>query len=562
MKSSEPSPIPDMEAISRRPFAGRLGAYARLCGPGWLQGAITLGSGSLAGALYLGVIMGFHMLWLQPLAMILGVVMLSAIAYVTLSTGQRPFAAINRHVSPILGWAWILATIMANLVWALPQFSLGTAALSQNLIPALSHSTTGGKFAVGLGLLAVSYAVVWFSASGARGIASFENILKVMVALIVLSFFGVVLAMANQLPWKEIMAGFIPDFSLLTAPAPGFAAAIETTADHAASWRALIVEDQKDKMIAAFATAVGINMTFLLPYSMLRKGWGKPHRGLAIFDLATGLIVPFVLATGCIVIASASRFHAQTADVLEGNTVRPEMAGAYQKVVDTFLKVHHGSGNFAAMAAEDRQQLRDSLPPADRSLAAMLANRDAFNLASALTPLTGKAFSQWIFGLGVLGMAVSTIIVLMLINGYAVCEILGLPPQGRPFLLAALLPGLSGCLAPFLWTGGDAQAAIAVPASVIAGALLPIAYFTFFLLMNSRALLGPSSPSGGKRVLWNVVMTVAACVAAAASVWVLRTKMLGAFPIGKTAIVLLALLAVAGLAGFLRRSRQHRDPNV
>ena len=67
-----------------------LATFIKLSGPGWLQGAITLGGGSLAGALYLGVIMGYHMMWLQPVAMILGVIMLSAISYVTLSTEERP----------------------------------------------------------------------------------------------------------------------------------------------------------------------------------------------------------------------------------------------------------------------------------------------------------------------------------------------------------------------------------------------------------------------------------------------------------------------------------------
>ncbi len=61
-----------------------------MSGPGWLQAAITLGGGSLAGAMYLGSFTGYNMMWLQPLAMILGVIMLSAIAYVTLTTGERP----------------------------------------------------------------------------------------------------------------------------------------------------------------------------------------------------------------------------------------------------------------------------------------------------------------------------------------------------------------------------------------------------------------------------------------------------------------------------------------
>ncbi|GAG15047.1 unnamed protein product, partial [marine sediment metagenome] len=66
----------------RKGFWATLGAYTRLSGPGWLQSAITLGGGSLSSSLYLGVLAGFSLLWLQPLAMILGVIMLSAIAYV------------------------------------------------------------------------------------------------------------------------------------------------------------------------------------------------------------------------------------------------------------------------------------------------------------------------------------------------------------------------------------------------------------------------------------------------------------------------------------------------
>ena len=38
---------------------------------------------------------------------------------------------------------------------------------------------------------------------------------------------------------------------------------------------------------------------------MLNKGWGKKHRGLAIFDLSTGMVIPYVLATSCVAIAAA-----------------------------------------------------------------------------------------------------------------------------------------------------------------------------------------------------------------------------------------------------------------
>ena len=219
----------DRQAIldaKQKGMVATLMTYARLSGPGWLQGAITLGGGSLAGSLYLGVIGGYEMMWLQPLMMILGIVMLSAIGYVALSTGERPFDAINRHVNPVLGWGWAIATLMANLVWAMPQFSLGTAAIQQNLFPEQFGSDTGKYVAVGL-LFGVSAMVIWFYESGGWGLKLFEILLKSMVAIVVLSFFGVVIAMSSKgggLAWGEILSGFIPDLSLLDRPAAAFEA--------------------------------------------------------------------------------------------------------------------------------------------------------------------------------------------------------------------------------------------------------------------------------------------------------------------------------------------------
>ena len=78
-----------------------------------------------------------------------------------------------------------------------------------------------------------------------------------------------------------------------------------------AYWSNLIVSQQRDVMLSAGAAAVGINMTFLLPYNLLSRGWDKDFRGLTIFDMSTGTFIPFVLATGCVVIASATQFHAK-----------------------------------------------------------------------------------------------------------------------------------------------------------------------------------------------------------------------------------------------------------
>lgn len=537
--------------------AATVTTYIRLSGPGWLQGAITLGGGSLAGSLYLGVIMGYRMMWLQPVAMILGVVMLSAISYVTLSTGLRPFKAINEHISPLLGWGWLIATLMANVVWCLPQFALGTAAIQQNLLPASNNDV--GKTLAALSLLVVATIVVWFYNSGSRGIKIFELILKAMVGVVVLSFFGVVIAMTvhGALDWPKIFAGFIPDLNQLFSPAASLQAFISETSDPD-WWTKQVSDKQRDKIITAFATAVGINMTFLLPYSMLRKGWDKDHRGLAIFDLSIGLIVPFVLATGCVVIAAASQFHGKYDDVTQMlKSGKGKEVNAYHAMLDKRLKVGHADALAAADNQDDRQELlaslRETAPEADRRLAAMLAERDNLALAKTLAPLVGNEISQKLFGIGVLGMALSTIIILMLINGFVVCEMVGQPDNTAVHRLGSLIPGL-GILGPFYWS--QAAPALATPTSVFAGAMLPIAYLAFLLLMNSRKVLGDAMPTGAQRVRWNIAMSLATGVAAFGSIWGLMNKTYEGFPIGKVAIAALFVLLALGVSSFVAKNRQ------
>ena len=501
-----------------------LATYTRLSGPGWLQSAITLGGGSLAGSLYLGVIGGYEFLWLQPLMMMLGIVMLSAIAYVTLSTGKRPFQAMNEHVSPVLGWGWLLAAMMANLVWAMPQFSLGTAALQQNLFPQYLAGDSAKNICV-LCLFLLAAAVVWFYDSPGWGVKIFELSLKAMVGLVVLSFFGVVVAMSwkGELDWVSIAKGFVPDFSLLWRPVTGLHSFIDESSDPE-FWTATILRAQRERMIAAAATAVGINMTFLLPYSMLRKGWDRAFRGLAAFDLSTGLFIPFLVATSCVVIAAASQFHARF-DEKFINQPAADITGSYRDNLekriqsDSLYKTRSTPLSHSEMNAKI-----DALPSADRKLAYMLIKRDSLDLATALENLFGKGgLTQKVFGIGVLGMAISTIVILMVINGFCVSEMTGRDGDRVVQRLGALLPGVVGGLG-FLALWGDDQARfwLAVPTSNFGMVLLPIAYIAFFFMMNSPSLLGDAMPKGMLRIVVNAVMLaaiIAASIGAGLSVW-------------------------------------------
>ena len=487
-------------------------------------------------------------MWVQPLAMICGIIMLSAIAYVTLSTGNRPFHAINRHLNPLLGWSWLIATIMANMVWTMPQFSLATAAIQQNLLGGASFSPTY----ITIPLLLLCLGANWLFQAGGSGAKAFDLIIKAMVAVIVLSFIAVVVALLSngQLPLAKILGGYIPNPLALFKPSPTYDALIAQS-NFSDYWTKLITDQQRDVTFAAFGSAVGINMTFLLPYSLLKKRWGKKHRGLSITDLSIGLFVPFFLATSCVVIAAASSFHGK-ATLPEG----PALVAAKAAVATTMAKDVSQVGN------------------ADVLLTTMLQKRDAGALAITLEPFAGKVISQKIFGVGVLGMAVSTIIILMLMNGLAFQEAFSKSSNANSpqpssnkanindnkalYFLGCTVSGISGCLFPLFWTG-ESKAALAIPTSAIGGSLIPIAYFTFFLMMNSKKILGEHRPEGKARLIWNTLMIFATTIATLGSVWILegKTHLPGwKGMVGTGGLIFLVVLFIIGTLSFLKNEKK------
>ena len=109
----------------------RLVDHIREGGPGWLQGAMTLGGGSAITSLTIGAAFGYEFLWIQPLAMLIGCIMLFALSHQTLSTGVRPFAAMKNHISPALAWGWALAALGSSIVWGFSHYPLSAGMLEE-----------------------------------------------------------------------------------------------------------------------------------------------------------------------------------------------------------------------------------------------------------------------------------------------------------------------------------------------------------------------------------------------------------------------------------------------
>ncbi len=419
----------ELAEIERRPLFGRWRGYFGMTGPGWLQSGITLGGGSAIASLYLGAHYQYSLLWVQPLAMLVGVIMLMAASHQTLSTCIRPFDAMKRFVHPSVAWAWAIATLMASIAFHLPQYAL-SAGVTEDMIRLTTGWVAEGSertvllICIGFCIMVVSTLITWNYGSGLKGIRLYERILKILVGMIIIAFLVVVVrsALAGRIEWGKLFRGFLP----LYVPRDPVGVT---------------------KIMAAFGASVGINQTFLFGYSQLARGWGKEHRGLAKFDLFTGMFIPFVVATSLMVIAA-------------GCTIFGTSFGA------------------------------EDINP---------ANAGVLIGATGIGPFIGR----FVFGLGLLGMTLSTITIQMLVTGFAVCEIFDLEPSGWNYRLACIVP-TPAFLGVVLWSSMGTW--IALPAFTFGLVMLPIAYIGWFALQNSSRYLCEEKPSGKKAMYWNIAL--------------------------------------------------------
>jgi len=430
---------------------GRWWGYFKMTGPGWLQSAMTLGGGSAMASLFAGAFMQYKLLWVQPLAMILGIIMLSTLSYQTLSTGVRPFHAMKKFIHPSLAWIWAIASLLATIIWHFPQYALA-AGMTDDMIKAVTgwNPTPGVQtmtlVVIGLIITVISVKITWSYGSGRRGIRIYENALRGLVWMVIFAFLLVVIrrAMDGGIEWGKVFKGFLP----MSIPTDRVGVTI---------------------VMAAFGAAVGINMTFLFPYTLLARGWGKEHRRLSQFDLLTGTLLPYCLATSLMIIATGCTIYDPEAFATGSTRLDPTQA------------------------------------------AAMLQSAGL-----------SMFFSRIVFGLGILGMTLSTITLHMLVSGFIVCELFGIEPSGWRYKLACLIP-LPGFAGVVIWQYMGPW--IAVPASAISGLLIPIAYTGFFILNNSKKYLESDKPVGKKAIYWNIGIIVAILVSIASGTYFIYTQL-------------------------------------
>ncbi|MCS7253985.1 MAG: divalent metal cation transporter [Armatimonadota bacterium] len=421
----------EMAELLQRPLLSRLWIYFKLSGPGYLQSAFTLGSGTASACVLAGAKYGYMLLWVHPLAIIMGVIMLSAIAKQTLATGLRPYTVFAERLHIGMALFWGVAALLASIIWHFPQYALAGSVIS-DLAELAGISIP--RWLYGGALLLLAIAISWSYSYGIKGVRLYEHSLRAIVLGILLAMFLVVLK--TGVNWGEALQGFL--IPRLPSDPKGLTI-----------------------VMGGIGASVGINMVFLYPYSLLKRGWRKEHTELAYFDLWMGMALPFMIATSLIIIATANVIHPRGVEV-------------------------KGAGDVAHILGE----------------------------------LMGESASRIFMGLGLLGMALSTITLHMLTSGFIVCEMLNRPHEGWVYRLSMLIPsvgvlGVAYSELPF-W--------VAVFASSICLLFIPAVYIGFFILHNSLSYMGEEKPTGVRALVWNAAMLVAITFigGGAVALWVMR----------------------------------------
>jgi len=422
-----------LKELATKPLGQRLRGYTRLSGPGYMQSAMTLGGGTVASCVLMGSMLGYELLWVQPLAILLGVAVLAAIAKQTCHTQEKPYGVFWRRLHPALALVWGASALVATVIWHFPQYSLsanGVTALLSGTGLDVSTFAPGTRFAfqmgIGAAILALSAYVVSLYEAGTAGLKVYEISVKYLVWAIVIAF--AIVAFASGIDFERFFLGITGISFVQRVMADGLPASTIRP------------------IVGGLAAAVGINMVFLYPYSLLRKKWGPAHKEVAYFDLVTGMLVPFLVATTFLIVATA-------------NTIGPAAGQTGTEV------------------------------------------RNILQLVPVLSTTFGEGLALVLIGFGMLAVGVSTIITHMLASGFIGCEVFGQSDNARARRWFSFLPaiGIFGVAYPFPW-------AMSVTASTLAYPLLPIAVICFMVLLNRRDYMGAERPEGRARLLWNAVL--------------------------------------------------------
>ena len=205
-KTNQPDDVSQLQALNAKPWPKRTMGYLHLMGPGFMQSAMTLGGGTAFASIFAGAAFGYDLIWVAPVAMLLGIIVLAAVAHQTLSTDMDPFQAMRQYAGPFFAWGWAISGIVSSIIWQFAQYALAAAMLG---LLARDLGWDAPNWVMGLIALTWCISVAMLYGRSHRLVRVYEGILKGMVWLIVIALAWVVIRTGIPEP-LGLLKGLIP----------------------------------------------------------------------------------------------------------------------------------------------------------------------------------------------------------------------------------------------------------------------------------------------------------------------------------------------------------------
>ncbi len=513
--------------------------YSKITGPGWWIAAASLSAGSLIGSVGLGQRLGLDGLWIQATAMLLGMFTLFAISQITLNTQQSLFVILKNDWNKSLATWLAVSAIITSFTWCMPQFRLGADAVVATLLPSLDNK--GGRVLIAVVLLILSVGLSFiYERHGPRS-SIFTWTIKLLVLFVIFSAISSVILFlpSSGISLGAILQSLVPSYSLLIEPSPLFSTLLENSGEMKMFWEEKILLKQRELALVCFSSTLGVNLMFALPLLLLNRNWRRSHDRFSKFNLFTTGFLPFSIVSVCLTLLSTIAF--QQRDVIVSDVELLEDAVTVDLLNQRI--VHEiGSERFKDMAPFQQDALLSALSNDEKRLASVIAGKSVKQWIASLSQ-TGGTYFTYLLGLTIFAITLSTIVILMIINGHLVCEVLGKPHKGPAFQSGSLLLAIAS-IGPFVWSDQDNW--VSDPTYFISLAILPFALLSFALVLNNPSIMGRMRPNGMGGYFINAGIILSFVFLGSSSFYLVWNEYWGSFPIGQVLLSLIGVLLLIG----------------
>lgn len=324
--------------------------YLAQMGPTWLAGAIAAGPATMASLITAGASFGYTLMWIVLLSAVLGAVSQYLATRLSLLTETGIISVVETHLGS--GWAWLL---VADTVLA--------AGLAQLVIMKTVADVSATITGIDPRIWGIVWAFVLAVGLAGGGYRLAEVGVKILVSLVVGAF--LVSLVIVPLDPSAAVTGLVPRIPAGVSGA----------------------------LVAAGILGGGVHITLVTmqSYTIHARGWTEKDSGLALFDIASSMLVAFGVYSLAIFLVAAAVLH------------RPDVAAA---------------------------------------------EMTATSAAQALGPLVGQ-YAKWLFLVGLWGAAITTLGGNTIVPPYLVADKLGWEtdisdPRYRVLLIAVALLSMAG----------------------------------------------------------------------------------------------------------------------